>query len=154
MKKNYEWKVTVDGEDYLVRCVPYKTVFDVYVDEELAIRVPRRNEEGTDMEEDVKVGSKVCRFVVYDGEPDLAVDGILMGVEADMRRKEIRNRLLLVFGGIATACVSSFAMFLWFVFEAAGKPLFGGFVTPVFITVFILGGLAMVFFGLKPNKRY
>ena len=38
--------------------------------------------------------------------------------------------------------------------EMAEAALFGGFVTPVFITVFILGGLAMVFFGLKPNKRY
>ena len=154
MKKKLSWKVVVDGEAYTLRCVPYKTVFDVFVDDELAIRVPRRSEEGTDMEEDIRVGSKVCRFVVYDGEPDLAVDGILQGVERDMRHKEIRNRLLLVFGGILVAAVSSFAAFLWFVFEAAGQPIFGGYLSLSFIAIFALGGLAMVFFGLKPNKLY
>lgn len=154
MKKNLQWTVNVDGENYLVRCVPYKTVFDVYVDDDLAIRMPRRNEEGTDMEEDIRVGSKVCRFVVYDGEPDLAVDGVLQGVERDMRRKEVRNRLLLVIGGILVAAVSSFAAFLWFVFEAAGEPIFGGYLSLSFIAIFALGGILMVFYGLKPNKRY
>ena len=154
MKKNHQWKVTVDGENHLVRCVPYKTVFDVFVDDELVLRMPRRNEEGTDMEEDVRVGSKVCRIVVYDGEPDLAVDGVLQGVENDMRRKEIRNRFLLIFGGILVAAVSSFAAFLWFVFEAAGEPIFGGYVSLTFIAIFGIGGLLMLFFGLKPNKRY
>ena len=32
MKKEYNWKVTVDGEKHLVHCNPFKTVFDVYVD--------------------------------------------------------------------------------------------------------------------------
>ena len=154
MKKNYEWKVTVDGENHIVRCVPYKTVFDVFVDGELAIRMPRRNEDGTDMEEDVRVGSKVCRFVVYDGMPDLAVDGVLQGAESDMRRRELRNRLLSVLGGIAVVAMSSFAAFLWFVFRAVGEPIFGGYLTLVFIAIFGLGGLLLAFFGLKPNKRY
>lgn len=154
MKKEYKWKVNVDGESYLVRCETFKTVFDVYVDDDLAIRVPRRNEEGTDMEEDVRIGSKVCRFVVYDGEPDLAVDGVLQGAERELRRRDMRYRLLMVFGGLAAAAMSSFAAFLWFVYEAAGDPIFGGYVTLVFIAIFGLCGLILVFFGLKPNKRY
>lgn len=154
MKKNLNWKVTVDGEDYLVRCVPYKTVFDVFVDDELAIRVPRENEEGTDMEEEIRVGSKVCRFVVYNGEPDLAVDGILVGVEREMKRRELRDRLLLIFGGILVAAVSSFAAFLWFVFDAAGEPIFGGYVSLAFIVFFVLSGFAMVYFGLRRKKEY
>ena len=154
MKKKLSWKVTVDGEAYTVRCVPYKTVFDVFVDDELAIRVPRRNEEGTDMEEEIRVGSKTCRFVVYDGESDLAVDGVLQGGESELRAREIRNRILLVIGGILAAASSSFVAFLWFVFRAAGQPVFGGYLSLSFIAMFGLGGLLMVFFGLKPNKRY
>ena len=154
MKKEYSWKLAVDGETHVVRCVPYKTVFDVFVDDELAIRVPRRNEEGTDMEEDVRVGSKVCRFVVYDGEPDLAVDGLLMGAERELRRRDLRYRLLMIFGGLAAAAMSAFAAFLWFVFEAAGQPIFGGYVTLTFIAIFGISGLTLMFFGLKPNKRY
>ena len=34
MKNEYKWKVTVEGEPHIVRCNPYKTVFDVYVDDE------------------------------------------------------------------------------------------------------------------------
>ena len=154
MKKELKWRVSVDGETHLVHCVPYKTVFDVFVDGDLAIRMPRRNEDGTDMEEEIRVGSKVCRFVVYDGEPDLAVDGILQGAERDMQRKELRNRLLLIIGGILVAAVSSFAAFLWFVFEAAGQPIFGGWLSLTFIAIFGIGGLLMLFFGLKPQKRY
>ena len=154
MKKKLNWKVTVDGEKHIVRCVPYKTVFDVFVDDELAIRVPRRNEEGTDMEEDVRIGSKVCRFVVYDGEPDLAVDGILQGMERELQRRDLRYRLLMIFGGLAAAAMSAFAAFLWFVYEAAGDPIFGGYVTLVFIAIFGLCGLMLLFFGLKPKKRY
>ena len=154
MKKKYEWKVTVDGETHIVHCEPYKTVFDVFVDGDLAIRMPRRNEEGTDMEEDVRVGSKVCRFVVYDGAPDLAVDGVLVGAERELQRRDLRYRLLMVFGGLAAAVMSAFAAFLWFVFEAAGQPIFGGYVTLTFIAIFGIGGLLMLFFGLKPKKRY
>lgn len=154
MKKNYQWKVTVDGENHLVRCVPYKTVFDVYVDDELAIRMPRRNEEGTDMEEEIRVGSKVCRFVVYDGQPDLAVDGVLQGAENELRRRDLRYRLLMVIGGFFAAAMSSFAGFLWFVYEAAGQPIFGGYITLTFIGIFGLCGLILMVFGLKPKKRY
>ena len=154
MKKELKWRVEVDGETHIVHCVPYKTVFDVFVDGDLAIRVPRRNEEGTDMEEDVRVGSKVCRFVVYDGEPDLAVDGVLMGAERELRRRDLRYRLLMIFGGMAAAAMSAFAAFLWFVYEAAGQPIFGGYVTLVFIAIFGICGLVLLFYGLKPPKRY
>ena len=154
MKKELKWRVSVDGEPHLVHCVPYKTVFDVFVDGDLAIRMPRRNEDGTDMEEEIRVGSKVCRFVVYDGQPDLAVDGVLQGAERELRRRDLRYRLLMVFGGIAAAVMSALAAFLWFVFEAAGEPIFGGYVTLVFIAIFGLCGLILLFYGLKPKKQY
>lgn len=154
MKKNYQWKVNVDGETHIVHCETFKTVFDVYVDGDLVIRMPRRNEDGTDMEEEIRVGSKVCRFVVYDGEPDLSVDGLLQGAARDMARVELRNRILLLIGGIFTACVSTFAAYLWFVFDAAGERIFGGYLSLAFIAVFALGGLVMVFFALRRKKEY
>lgn len=154
MKKEYKWKVSVDGEIHVVHCEPFKTVFDVYVDGDLAIRVPRRNDEGTDMEEEIHVGSKLCRFVVYDGKPDLAVDGVLMGAERELQRRDLRYRLLMIFGGIAAAAMSAFAAFLWFVYQAAGDPIFGGYLTLTFIAIFGLCGLILLFFGLKPKKRY
>lgn len=154
MKKEYKWNVHVDDQCYLVRCEVFKTVFDVYVDDDLTARVGRNESDGLDTEVDVEVGGKTCQFVIYDGEPDLAVDGVLMGAERELQRRDLRYRLLMIFGGIAAAAMSAFAAFLWFVYEAAGDPIFGGYVTLTFIAIFGLCGLILLFFGLKPKKRY
>ena len=157
MKKNgeYIWQIDVDGQAHEVRCTQQKTLFDVYVDGELVTRVPRqmRNSD-EDSEYDLRIGGKRCQFVVYDGEPDVAVDGILQGVEEEMHRKEVRNRLLLFFGGIFVTLISSLAVFLWNVFRIAGQPIFGGYVSLVFILFFVVGGILMVAFSLKKKKEY
>lgn len=157
MKKDgkYIWKIDIDGEVYEVTCIPQKTLFDVYVDGDLSIKVPRQMKNSDeDSEYDFKIGSKWCRFVVYDGVPDVAVDGVLQGVEEDMRRKELRNKLLLFFGGIAVTLVSSFAVFLWYAFQVAGEPIFGGYVSLVFILFFVVGGVLMVGASLKKKREY
>ena len=152
MKKDNIWKVTIDGEQYVVRCDTFKTVYDVYVDDDLAIRVGRDDSEDMYIEHDITIGGKVCQFVIYNGRPDLSVDGILQGVVARERRTDLRNRLLKFFGGIAVASVSSFAAFLWFVFDAAGEPIFGGIPALVCIFIFILGGLWLVASALLKKK--
>lgn len=157
MKKDneYIWKVAIGEEEYEVRCVPMKTLYEVFVDGELAIKVPRQMKNcDEDSEYDLRIGEKWCRFVVYDGVPDVAVDGILQGVEEDMRRKELRNRLLLGFGGMAVTCVSSFAVFLWYAFMVSGEPIFGGYVSLVFILFFVVGGIVMMLASLKKKKEY
>lgn len=154
MKKDLNWKVTVDGQVHEVRCETFKTVYDVYVDGDLALRMGRNESDGLDTERDIRVGGKVCQFVIYDGTPDLSVDGVLQGAERSLRRAELRNRILLVLGGLFAAGVSTFAAFLWFVFDAAGERIFGGYLSLAFIAIFAMGGLVMVFFGLKPKKRY
>ena len=42
MSRELKWNVKVGGEDFAVECVTQKTVYDVYVDGELAIRAPRK----------------------------------------------------------------------------------------------------------------
>lgn len=154
MKKEYIWKVTVDGELYTVRCVTLKTVFDVYVDDELAVKVARQGNVRADTEENIKIGGKVCQFVVYDGEPDLAVDGILQGVEAAQRRIDLRNKLLKLFGGIILTLVSSYVAFLWFVFHAAGETIAGGYLALAGILIFVLAGVVLVLSAFKKKKEY
>ena len=155
MKKEngYIWKVSNDGEDHVVSCAVQKTLYDVYVDGELAMKVPRqmRNSD-EDSEYNLKIGSKWCQFVVYDGVPDVAVDGILQGVEEEMRHKERRNRLLLFFGGIGVTAASCFATFLWYAFKVSGEPIFGGLLSLIFIQIFVLGGIAMVFASFRKKK--
>ena len=154
MKNEYKWNVTVEGEKYLVRCVPYKTVFDVYVDGDLVEHVGRDDSDGLDTEYDIKIAGKKCQLTLYGGELDLCVDGVLQGAEREMKRREIRNRILMVLGGLAASMASSLAVFMWYIYETIGDPIFGGVTTLVFLMLFGLGGLLLIFFGLKPKKRY
>ena len=154
MKNEYKWNVTVEGEKYLVRCVPYKTVFDVYVDGDLVEHVGRDDSDGLDTEYDIKIAGKKCQLTLYGGELDLCVDGVLLGAEREMKRREIRNRILLVLGGLAASMASAWAVLMWYIYETIGDPIFGGVTTLIFLMLFGLGGLLMIFFGLKPKKRY
>ena len=154
MKNEYKWNVTVEGEKHLVRCVPYKTVFDVYVDGDLVEHVGRDDSDGLDTEYDIRIADKKCQLTLYGGELDLCVDGVLLGAEREMKRREIRNRILMVLGGLAASMASAVAVFMWYIYETIGDPIFGGVTTLIFLMLFGLGGLLMIFFGLKPKKRY
>ena len=154
MKNEYKWNVTVEGEKYLVRCVPYKTVFDVYVDGDLVEHVGRDDSDGLDSEYDIKIAGKKCQLTLYGGQLDLCVDGVLLGAEREMKRREIRNRILLVLGGLAASMASAWAVLMWYIYETIGDPIFGGVTTLIFLMLFGIGGLLMIFFGLKPKKRY
>ena len=153
MKNEYKWNVTVEGEKCLVRCVPYKTVFDVYVDGDLVEHVGRDDSDGLDTEYDIKIAGKKCQLTLYGGELDLCVDGVLLGAEREMKRREIRNRILMVLGGLAASMASAVAVFMWYIYETIGDPIFGGVTTLIFLMLFGLGGLLLIFFGLKPKKR-
>ena len=153
MKNEYKWKVNVDGENHVVRCKPFKTVFDVYVDDELVQRVGRDDSDGLDTEYDVTVAGKQCQLALYGGELDLIVDGIMVGAQTLMNRRGIRNRIGLVIAGLAASLSSAWAAFMWYIYEAIGDPMFGGITTLIFIMLFGLCGLLCIFFGLKPKKR-
>ena len=154
MKNNYKWKVKVDGENHIVRCNAFKTVFDVYVDDELIQRVGRDDSDGLDTEYDVEVAGKKCQLALYGGELDLVVDGILVGAQTLMNRRRLRNRIGLVIAGLAASLSSAWAAFMWYIYETIGDPMFGGITTLIFIMLFGLCGLWLIFCGLKPKKRY
>ena len=154
MEKDLKWKVTVNGEEHDVACVVQKTLFEVYVDGEVAIRVPRKmKNDDTDSEYDLRIGGKRCQFVVYDGVPDVCVDGILLGVQREMDEKAKRNRRLMILGGTFCIITSSYATFLWVIYEIGGNPIFGGVLSLIFIQIFFFGGIALILAALRKKKR-
>ncbi len=154
MEKELKWNVTVNGEDYLVRCVTQKSLFDVYVDEELAIRVPRKmKHDDSDSEYDLIIGGKRCQFVVYDGAPDVCVDGILLGAQRELDRLERRSRRRRLFAGMGLILASTYATFLWFVYQLAGNPFFGGYVALVLFVALIITGVALLLGVVKENRK-
>ena len=153
MANDLKWNVNVDGEDYTVECVTQKTLFEVYVDGEVAIRVPRKmKNDDTDSEYDLRIGGKRCQFAIYDGVPDVCVDGILLGVQREMDEKAKRNRRLMILGGIFCILTSSYATFLWVIYEIGGNPIFGGVLSLIFIQFFFFGGIALILAALKRKK--
>ena len=125
------------------------------MDGELELKVPRKmKHDDSDSEYDIRIGGKRCQIVVYDGEPDLCVDGILIGAQAEMDRKDRRNKFLKILGGLFCIITSSYATFLWVIYEIGGKPIFGGVVSLIFIQIFFWGGIALFLYAFKKKKVY
>lgn len=155
MSKENQWIVTVNGKAHTVHCVVHKSLYDVFVDGDLAVKVPRQHlntEENS--EYNIPIGGKTCQFVVYDGVPDVVVDGILVGEERKLQKQERRNKILKIFGGVLLICVCTYAAFLWYVFEAAGEPIFGGIFGLLGILVFLLMGVGLLISAVRKKKEY
>ena len=155
MKNDMSWVADIGGKEYSVRCVPQTSLFDVYVDDELVIRVPRKmKHDDSDSEYDLKIGGKLCQFVIYDGKPDLCVDGVLLGAQRELDYLEQRSRRRRMFAGMGLIAASTYAIFLWFVYELAGTPFFGGYVALILFFVLILVGVGLLLRMLKKKKDY
>lgn len=155
MDNKRKWKAEINGQVYQVDCVTQKSLFEIFVDGELELQVPRKmRNDDSDSEYDIRIGGKRCQIVVYDGEPDLCVDGILIGAQAEMDRKDRRNKFLKILGGLFCIITSSYATFLWVIYEIGGKPIFGGVVSLIFIQIFFWGGIALFLNAFKRKKTY
>lgn len=155
MENNRKWKAQIGDKVYQVECVTLKSLFEIYVDGELELKVPRKmKHDDSDSEYDIRIGGKRCQIVVYDGEPDLCVDGILIGAQTEMDRKDRRNKFLKILGGLFCIITSSYATFLWVIYEIGGKPIFGGVVSLIFIQIFFWGGIALFLYAFKKKKVY
>lgn len=155
MDNQRKWKAEINGQIYQVDCVTQKSLFEIFVDGELELQVPRKmRNDDSDSEYDIRIGGKRCQIVVYDGEPDLCVDGILIGAQAEMDRKDRRNKFLKILGGLFCIITSSYATFLWVIYEIGGKPIFGGVVSLIFIQIFFWGGIALFLYAFRKKKVY
>jgi hypothetical protein len=138
MKKEFVWNIKVDGTRHEIQAVDRGNAFDVYVDGEF--RFPVRSDINLDVEEDLTVGTKRCRIVVYRGVPDLAVDGILMDADAKLLKEEKRNRRYTILGGLLLVFLGTYAMFAWITLKVTDTYFIGGNFAPVFaIGAFVAG---------------
>ena len=147
MAKEFTWDLRVEGTRHEVLARDRGNSFDIYVDEEFRFNV--RSDINLDIEEDLSVGSKRCRIVVYRGVPDLAVDGILMNAEAQLLKNDRRNKRLTIFGGLLLMVLGVIAMWAWTIIYAGGETHFGGFMGPVFAALSFGAGIALVIYTMK-----
>ena len=147
MAKDGIWNIRVDGTRHEILARDRGNSFDIYVDEEFRFNV--RSDINLDIEEDLSVGTKRCRIVVYRGVPDLAVDGILQNAEAQLLKAERRNRLLTIGAGLFLMLLGVVAIWAWTMIYAVGETHFGGFMGPVFAALAFFAGVWLIIHTVK-----
>lgn len=147
MAKDGIWNIRVDGTRHEILARDKGNSFDIYVDDEFRFSV--RSDINLDIEEDLTVGSKRCRIVVYRGVPDLAVDGILMNAEAQLVKEERRSRLLTILAGVFLMGLGVLAIWAWTLIYASGETHFGGFMGPVFAAAAFAAGVWLIIRTVK-----
>ena len=147
MAKEYIWKIRVDDTRHEILARDKGNGFDVYVDEEFRFNV--RSDINLDIEEDLTVGSKRCRIVVYRGVPDLAVDGILLDAEAQLLKAAKRNRMFTILSGIGLVFLGLFAMWMWILMIVSGTEFYFGAFAPIFAVLVSLVGVVLTVYGIR-----
>ena len=147
MAKEHVWNIRVDGTRHEIVAKDQGNGFDIYVDEEFRFNV--RSDINLDIEEDLTVGSKRCRVVVYRGVPDLAVDGILMDAEAEILKQEKRNKTFTILSGLGLVLLGLFAMWMWFAMSLSGQSFYFGAFGPIFAGLVSAAGVALTIYGIR-----
>ena len=147
MAKEYVWRIRVDDTRHEILAQDKGNGFDVYVDEEFRFNV--RSDINLDIEEDLTVGSKRCRIVVYRGVPDLAGDAILLDAEAQILKAAKRNRRFTILSGIGLVFLGLFAMWMWILMIVSGTEFYFGAFAPIFAVLVSLAGVILTVYGIR-----
>lgn len=144
-KKNLVWDVPVEGTYYVVQCVDKGNKYDLYLDEEYLTTVWKKHEILEDIEQDIRIGGKVCQFVVYDGEPDISVDGVLLYAEEEYLYTMRKNRRYDIFTGFLMSIVGILAILSFIVLKRGGEEIMGGWFALVMAVAFTAWGIWNLF---------
>ena len=147
MAKDAIWNIKVNGIRHEILARDKGNSFDIYVDEEFRYNI--RSDINLDIEEDLTVGSKRCRIVVYRGVPDLAVDGILLDAEAQILKAAKRNRRFTILSGIGLVFLGLFAMWMWILMIVSGTEFYFGAFAPIFAVLVSLAGVILTVYGIR-----
>lgn len=150
MAKEEIWNIKVDGTRHEIRCADRGNSFDVFVDDEFRFNV--RSDINLDIEEDVSVGSKRCRIAVYRGVPDLIVDGILLNADAEIVRKEKRDKMLGILAAVFMILLGMVAMGAWILLKITDQYYFGGIFAPIFAVLVSVAGVILLIFVTRKRE--
>lgn len=144
-KSNMAWNVQANGRYYLVQCVDKGNKYDLYIDEEYLTTVWKKQEIREDLEQDIRVGGMQCQFVVYDGEPDISVDGVLLHAQEEYLRAERRSRRYDILTGILMTTVGILAILSFAALKRGGEEIMGGWLALVMAVLFTAWGVYNLF---------
>lgn len=109
MKREYLWKVTLDGTAHEVYCRFAGDRYLLYADGVYVTEILRKSVTTMwyGMKKSITVFGKPCLFIVWDERPDLVMDGRLIGRGMDYEKalKRWSSRIYLGYGIVLAACV-------------------------------------------------
>jgi hypothetical protein len=152
MAKIMEWDVPVEGTIYHITCQRRGNQYDFKMEGEPLYRLHADPEQMC--EQDVRIGGKRCQVVVYEGVPDVVVDGILMGVDAMEKKNAKRRKIVSILVGVLFVCVGLFAAFTYTAMTVVGQPVVGGFMSVVFGAMFFVVGIILLISARKKENKY
>ena len=147
-----EWDVPVEGSIYHITCQRRGNQYDFKLVGEPLYRLHADPEQMC--EQDVRIGGKRCQVVVYEGVPDVVVDGILMGVDAMEKKNAKRRKIVSILVGVLFVCVGLFAAFTYTAMTIVGQPVVGGFMSVVFGAMFFVVGIILLVTARKKENKY
>lgn len=126
MAKEYKWRTHIDGKLYKIECVLSNNRYILYANGEQMATVYRKlfQDLRGGVIETVTVGGKPCRFVVWDAQPDLEVDGKLLRAGCGYEEGFRRFRKTLKIMAITYFCFAG----VWAVLSVLRSVHFGGLV--------------------------
>ena len=123
MGRQYRWNLELDGIPVIVTCEQMGNKYVLYLDDDHLTNIFRlpKNQMHYGLVEDIRLGTRNCKFVVWEEIPDLVVDGRMVhrGVNFETarenRRRNMENMYLVtaVFGMMILLGVFLFASFGW-----------------------------------------
>ena len=127
MKREFQWKVTLDGVPHRVYCRFAGDRYVLYADGVYETEILRKSAHTMwdGMEQPVTLFGKECIFVVWDEKPDVVIDGRLIGrkrnyVKAQKRRG---NRIFVGYGILFGACALVFVLVMCLLFMGLGAQM-------------------------------
>lgn len=152
MAKILEWDVPVNGTTYHITCQRRGNQYDFKMDGESLYRLYAEPDQMS--EQNVYIGGKRCQVVVYEGVPDVVVDGILMGVDAAEKKNAKRRMLISIVLGILFIGVGLFSAFTYTAMTVTGQPVVGGVMSLVFGMLFFVVGIILLLSTRKKENKY
>lgn len=109
MAKEYKWQARIDGELYQIECVLSNNRYILYANGEQVAAVYRKlfQDPRGGIIEKVGIAGKDCRFVVWEAQPDLEVDGNLLGAGCTYEEGFQRFRNFLKIRAIVYFCLAA-----------------------------------------------
>lgn len=139
-KKDLCWVVPDGNSECLVQCVDNGNKYELYADGDHLTTVWKKQDLQENIEQDIRVGETLCQFVVYDGVPDISLNGILLHADEEFLKQLRKNRRYDILTGVLMTTIGMLAIYFFIIMKLDGEEIMGGWLALVMAVGFTAWG--------------